>query len=132
MHADRGDRGDGGRHETEDHVEVVDHQIQDHIHVRAACGEHPQAVCLDEARVANAAARGPHDRIEALRVADQKEFPRALRLPRHAHGLLETRGHRLLDQDRQAAPQAGLDDRGVRRGRYGHADRLEVARQVRD
>ena len=39
------------RHHAEDHVEVVDHQIEDDVDVGAALGERREAVALDEARL---------------------------------------------------------------------------------
>ena len=39
------------RHHAEDHVEVVDHQVEHHVDVGAALGERRQAMALDEARL---------------------------------------------------------------------------------
>ena len=108
----------------------MDHEVENDINVGAARRERPQAVRLDEARVVDAPARRPHDRVEALRVADAEEASRARGRAGHGGCLRQRGGHRFFDQDRQAAFQARLDDRGVRRGRDGHADRVELPRQV--
>ena len=57
-HADRLDRLDLGRHERQHDVEIVNHQIEDHVDVEAALGKGPEAMHLDEARIDEQRPRG--------------------------------------------------------------------------
>src|SRR5262249_49170380 len=73
--ADRLDRPDGRRHHREDQVEVVDHQIEDDVHVRATLAELRQPLALDEARLHHSPAQRADRRIEALEVPDLEHTP---------------------------------------------------------
>ena len=98
----------------------MDHEVENDINVGAARRERPQAVRLDEARVVDAPARRPHDRVEALRVADAEEAPRARRRAGHGGCLRQRGGHRLLQIDMLFRPQC--DDRRWRVHVVGRAD----------
>ena len=58
-----------GGDEGQQDVQVVDHHVEDHVHVQAAPREHPQPVHLEEQRLRHHFRRRLHRRIEALRVA---------------------------------------------------------------
>ena len=52
-HADRLDGGDLAADDVEHEIEIVNHQIEDHVDVEAALGKRAETVHLDEARLAH-------------------------------------------------------------------------------
>lgn len=63
-------RGVGeGKHD----VEVVDHEVQDDVHVERACGEDAEAVSLEEHGVVEALDGGCDRGVEALKVTDRDD-----------------------------------------------------------
>ena len=57
---------DGGQQQ----IEVVNHQVEDHVHVEAAIGKRAEPVDFDEARVGDERQRRRHRRVEPLGVSD--------------------------------------------------------------
>ena len=126
-HADRLDGRDLGADGREQHVEVVDHQVEHDVDVEAALAEAAEAVHLDEAGRLDVRQRGGHRRVEALGVADREHRAVPRRQRDQAVGLLERARHRLLDQHRHAARQERPGQLGVQLGRRGDRRRRRPA-----
>src|SRR4029079_16050593 len=58
--------------EGQHHIEIVDHEIENHIHVGASSAEAAQAVAFDKDRPTDVRTHALHDRIEAFAVSDLK------------------------------------------------------------
>ena len=106
----------------------MDHQIEHDVDVGRRAGKGPMR-CASMKRCGASGARLAERRIEALDVADLQECPRRS-LARSARGLLERRGHRLLDQH----VEAGFERRRqvsllVRAGRPRHDRGVGVAKR---
>ena len=85
--------------ELEHHLEVVDHQVPNDVHVGAPPGEGAEPVHLDEPRLREHPERRLDGRVVALDVPDLDDAPAGARDRQEAVRLGEGRGHRLLDQD---------------------------------
>ena len=104
-------------HEGQHDVEIVNHQVEHHADVHAACREGREPVRLDEARLAGGLLQVVEDRVEPLDVADLQH---AVVLPGQAHevgGLPGVVGHRFLDEQvfallEQRLGQVVMRDRG--------------------
>ena len=94
-------------HHAQDHVEVVDHQVEDDVDIGAALAERRQAVALDEARPGDDAGQGADRRVEALEVPDLQDAPARVRRIDQRLPLRDRDGHRLFDQDVDALVEQG-------------------------
>ena len=85
-------------HHVEDDVQVVDHQVEDHVHVRAPRGEDIHPVGLEEKGFLEQGLHLHHGGVEAL---DQTDLEHEIPLRGHADeriGRVQLIGDRLLDQ----------------------------------
>src|SRR5665213_627012 len=117
--------GDGRFHEREDHVEVVDHQIQHDADVGAARGKRRQAMALDEFRLGGDGLEKCENGIEPLDVANLEDTIFLLRDLNEFGGLFGTIGHRFFDEDVFALREQSFRDVKVRGG--GRDDVQSVA-----
>src|SRR6478672_6977873 len=69
---DRLDPFDRGTDQTRDHVDIVNHQVQDHVDISAALNEWRQPVALDKLGLTNYSFETANRRIEALEMTDLK------------------------------------------------------------
>ncbi len=99
------------RDEALDDVEVVDHQIADHVDVGAAIGERREPVALEEARLGHDLGRRPQRRVEALEMPDLQDAAGALGRLDERRPFRDGRRERLLDQDvdARAASRSSAD-----------------------
>ena len=74
-HTDSVDRHHRRIDDRQDHVEIVDHQVEHDVDVEAALRERAEPVHLDEARHAEVRPRRDERRIETLGVADGHHHP---------------------------------------------------------
>ena len=111
-------------------VDVVDHQVQDDVHVRAALAVRRQPVAFDEARPRQVRLGRQNGRVEALEMAHLQD---ALLAP----GQLDERGRlflrlgdRLLDQHVCAGVEEVACDREMRGRLRDDAHRIDAAQQL--
>ena len=120
---------DRPRVKRQDHVQVVDHQVQHHVHVGAPLPERTQAVAFDEARFPDMWTYRPNPRVEPLDVPHLQHAPARSRQLHEFAGLTRRDGNRFFYQDVDTRRQAGLGHRVVRRGRHRHADGVHLFQQ---
>ena len=73
-HADGFDRHDGARHHAEDHVEIVDHQVENDADVRGTAGEWAVALAANVLGLPAAALEFFKGGIKAFDVPDLKRY----------------------------------------------------------
>jgi hypothetical protein len=98
----------------------MDHQIQHDRHIGAARLEGRQPLALDEQRVLDQMASGANDRIEPLDVPHLQHHTGGIGRGHQLVCLGQRRGHRLLEQDRDACLQGSETDFDMRD--RGHRD----------
>ncbi len=114
------DLGDGRVGQLQDDVEVVDHQVEDYVHVEGAGAEDAEAVGLKEHGLLNARGKGGDGGVEALEVTDLDEAVVLTGEADEVVGLVQGGGDGLFDEQMQAClEEAGG---GVEVGRGGDAD----------
>ncbi len=113
-----------------DDVNVMDHQVQNHVHISAPLAIRSQTVALDEARCAQVGLRRQNRRIEPLQVPHLQYQAAARRNRDQLSGFLGGLGDRLLDQHVRARLQEVTRDRKMRRGRCDHAHRVDRAEKL--
>ncbi len=69
-HPHRFDPQNRRAHQADNDIDVVNHQIQDHIDIGAALDERRQAVTFDELRILDDAFEAANRRIEPFQMAD--------------------------------------------------------------
>ena len=129
--ADGIDAVDLARHQRQDQVEVVDHQVEDHRHVGAALLERRDARRLDVERRAEPALHRGEGGGETLQVADLQHQSPLRRQRGQLIGLGQRGGDRLLHQHVLARPQRLGRQRVVRLGRCGDHQRVTGGEQRR-
>src|SRR5579885_388198 len=113
--------------EPEDYVEVVDHQVEHHVNVERARGELADAVNLEIDGVADVRAERDERGVEAFEVSDHQRRLAALGGGGHRVGLIYRARDRFFDEDVDARFEQRAGDLGVRLGRRGEADGVNVA-----
>ena len=111
-------------------IDIVNHQVEHHVHVGAALLERRQAMALDEARPRQQRLGRQDRRIEALQMTDLQHpalLPRGCDQPLGLRGGL---GDRLLDQHVRAVLQKAARDVAMRRRRRHDADGVHLAEQL--
>ena len=107
----------------------MDHEVEDHSHVRPARLERREPIDLQEAGLVEIGSSGAHRAIEPLDVAHlEHDAP----LPRPSHQLLGSRhriGERLLHQQCDAAPQHREPHLRMGGRRHGHGHRVHALEQ---
>ena len=107
----------------------MDHEIEHHVHVRAAVLERRQPRRLDEARHGQGRLHGLHGRIEALQVAHLQNPIGPPRQLDEALPLLHGHGHRLFDQNAGSGVEKILGDVVVQGSRRNDADGIHVTQK---
>ena len=121
----------GAPHDGLHDVDVVDHEIEHHVHVRAALAVGREAVALDEARRVQIRLGGQDRCVEALEMPDLQDAP-GMGGKRDQLARLGGRlGDRLLDQHVRAGGEEVACDREVRRRRRDDAHRIDRTEQAR-
>ena len=89
-------------------IEIVNHQVEDHVDVEAALGERAEAVNFDEARIADHQRQRRRDRrVEPLGVTGGQHRAARARPPRSGDRRRPPSRHRLLHQHRDARSRNG-------------------------
>ena len=139
-----GDVGQGGNHrraggedlvdvrvdDGEDDVDVVDHQVEHHVHVRAPLLEHGQPVRLDEQRVGEQRLHGQHRRVEPLQVADLEDAAALAGKRNEVVRLGQGGGDGLFHEHVQVGEQAGAGHLVVQHRGHDHAHRVHQGQQL--
>ncbi len=123
--ADRIDRHHRRAHDTQDQIDVVNHQVEHHVDVRAAILERREPRRLDETRNAERRLYRPHCGIEALQVAHLQNAPGLARDFDEALPFGHRHRHRLLDQHAGAGLEKCLCDFVMCGGRGDDAHRID-------
>ena len=89
---------DLGINQRQDDIDIVDHQVGDHVHVGRAGHERAHAVRLDEARVLDPPGQCHHPGIETLEMTDLQHHTGALGGRDNRDALLDGRCNRLFQQ----------------------------------
>ena len=118
-----------GADEMEDDVEVVDHQIEDDVHVRAAFEEGVEAVGFDEEGRSHHGPEGRDGRIEPLDEADLEDQPLCPGEGDQFIRLGKRRGDRFFQQDVHARLQKDRGDLMVGAGRHGDRDGVDLSQK---
>lgn len=116
-------------HERENDVQIVNHQVDDHIHIRAAVGEHAYALGFDEKRQVQAGLDGPYGRVEAFDQAHLQDAAMVRREPDQRVRLGQRGGDGLFHHHVHAVLQAEAAHLEVTGGGGGHGDGVHLARQ---
>ncbi len=113
----------------EDEIQIVDHEIQDHVDLRAARIERGQPMAFREARPNDARANVAPRAVEALDVADAEHDARAARFLGELLAFGDVRGERLLHEQMLARAERGeTGDRVLVRGHREH-DRVAAVQE---
>ena len=118
--------------EALDDVEIVDHEIADHVDVGAAVDERCEAVALEEARLGDHGWRRAERRVEALEVPDLQDAAARVGGANERLTLRGGRRERLFDQDVDAGGEEIAADRGMRARRHRDARAVDGARRAPD
>src|SRR5712664_3013675 len=116
-------------HQRQQDVQVVNHQVVDHVHIEAARREHPQPVHFKKKRPVQNRLYGDHRGIETFDMPYLQDAFVNLRRRKQRIGLREIHGHGLLDQNvkphlHQPAAHLRMHDGG-----HGHAHRVGAPMQ---
>jgi hypothetical protein len=117
-------------HQTGDHIDIVDHQIQHDIDIRAALDERRQAVALDKFRILDHAFKTANRRIKPFEMADLKQRPLGRRQRDQFLGLGQIRGQRFFDQDIDAGVKKVTRDSMMITGRHRNAGATNSADEL--
>src|SRR6185437_12604601 len=116
-------------HQLEDEIQVVDHEVEHHRHVRSAGREGREPVTLEEPGVLEIRHGGPHGPVEPLHVSHLELRPVLLRRGYQLLGTRDRIRERLFDEAGDAAGKRGEPDLGVRGRRHHHAHRVHLVEQ---
>jgi len=128
--ADRLHAGDRRIHEFQDQVQVMNHQIQNDVHVGAALEKGMQTMHFNKGGPGDHLLEGHHGGIEPLDESDlqnQAVFPRQCQ---KLVGLLKRRAQRLFDERVNAGGQEIPGDGKMISRRHGDADRVHAIQHV--
>ena len=128
--ADRIDALNRRVRQPDDHVDVVDHQIEHHVHLNAAISPRRDAVALEIERLGHHLGERAIGAREALDMADlEHPFARLGELGERIRAR-NTVGDRLFDENMEAALDQLPRDVVMQRRRHGDADRIHPADQA--
>ena len=119
--ADSADLAQGRAHQAEDDVEIVDHEVEDHVDVKRARGEDAEAVHLKEHGLADVGQHGGDGRVEAFEMADLQDAAIGVGDLDESVSVFERRCDGLLDEHVDTGGEQFATDAGMVHG--GHADR---------
>ena len=116
--------------EGQDEIEIVDHQIQNHVYVQTSGNEGPQAMTLEKERQREVLVQRRQRRVEALRVPHVQNRSGSFLGRDQAVGTLQRIGNRLFHEHMQPGPQKGRPDLGVQHRRHRQTHRVSKIDQV--
>jgi hypothetical protein len=120
-----------GGHQRQDDVDVVDHQVGDHVDVGGALGEAAHALGLDVARGVDALGQGHDAGVEALQMADLQDDAGGVGQADDLGAFGRVDGDGLLQQHVHAALEERRGDLQMGRGRHDDADGIDLRRSAR-
>ena len=118
--------------QADDHVDVVDHQIEDHVDLDAAILPRRDAIALEIERIDDDLGERLIGAREALDMADlEHEFALLGEVGERSRAR-DAIGDRLLDEDVHASADERVSDVVMKRRRHRHAHRIDSADDARD
>ncbi len=96
---DRVEFADGRLNKPENHVEIVNHQIENYVHIERAWSKYTEPMNLKKQRPMHDGADGAHSRIEAFEMADLQNSVVAFGYLDEIVRLFECVGYWLFEQD---------------------------------
>ena len=124
------DAADLGARERQREVEVMDHEIEDHVDLRAALLEAGEALGVDVQRAVDALRQRLEGFAVALHMADLQHGFLLRRQVHQVVGFGERGGERLLDQHVQPALEEGARHFVVQVRRHGNHRGVDVAQDL--
>src|ERR1700756_2743257 len=108
-------------------VQIVDHQVVDHVHIQAARGKNPQMVHFKKKRAIEDWLNRQHRGIESFNVAYLQNSGVLFGGSKQGVGIGKILRHGLFDQDIDSQLHQGAADFGVRDGRNGNAGGVNLS-----
>src|ERR1700722_5928726 len=125
--ADRFYFGDRFFDERQQYVEIVNHQVVDHIDVETAWRKDAEAMNFEEQRAVEDWLDRDDRRIETFDVADLQDAREFFGGGEESVGFGHVARHRFFDEDVEAIFHQATTDRGVIDGRNGNAGGINLA-----
>src|SRR5467141_857937 len=117
-------------YQGEQDVEVVDHQVVDHVDIEAARRKHTQPVHLEKERMIQNRLDRQHRWVESFDVADLQQALMPLCRVQQRIRLRQSLRHGLLDQNIEAHFHKAAANLSMLGGGHGHADGIGSAAQL--
>src|SRR6266478_7667163 len=117
-------------YQGEQDVEVVDHQVVDHVDIEAARRKHTQPVDLEKERMIQNRLDRQHRWVESFDVADLQQALMPLCRVQQRIRLRQSLRHGLLDQNIEAHFHKAAANLSMLGGGHGHADGIGSAAQL--